>query len=82
MSFDSEEEAFDSYASAMPNNAVLLVDTYDTLNGVRKAITVGHKLREKGHDLQGIRLDSGDLAALSIEARKKKKSKPSKGPEP
>ena len=70
MSFDSEEEAFDSYASAMPNNAVLLVDTYDTLNGVRKAITVGHKLREKGHDLQGVRLDSGDLAALSIEARK------------
>jgi len=69
MSFDSEPEAFDAYADAMPNNAVLLVDTYDTLDGVRNAIQTGKKLREKGHDLQGIRLDSGDLAALSIGAR-------------
>ena len=69
MSFDDEQEAFDHYAAAMPNNAVLLVDTYDTLNGVRKAILTGKKLRENGHDLQGIRLDSGDLAALSIDAR-------------
>ena len=65
MSFDSEAEAFDAYAAAMPNNAVLLVDTYNTPDGVRNAITTGKKLRE----LQGIRLDSGDLAALSIEAR-------------
>lgn len=69
MSFDSETEAFDSYATAMPNNVVLLVDTYDTLEGVRNAIKTGKKLRKKGHDLQGIRLDSGDLAALSIGAR-------------
>lgn len=69
MSFDTEEEAFATYANAMPNNTVLLVDTYDTLNGVRKAITIGQQLREKGHDIQGIRLDSGDLAALSIGAR-------------
>ncbi|MFT6862541.1 MAG: nicotinate phosphoribosyltransferase [Akkermansiaceae bacterium] len=69
MSFDTEPEAFDAYAAAMPNNAVLLVDTYDTLNGVRNAIQTGIKLRQKGHDLQGIRLDSGDLAALSIGAR-------------
>ncbi|MFU8806794.1 MAG: nicotinate phosphoribosyltransferase, partial [Bradymonadaceae bacterium] len=70
MIFDSELEAFQTYARAMPNNAVLLVDTYDTLEGVRRAVEVGRWLREHGHDLAGIRLDSGDLAWLSIEARK------------
>lgn len=59
-----------AYAKAMPNNAVLLVDTYDTLEGVRLAVETGRWLREQGHDLAGIRLDSGDLAWLSIEARK------------
>jgi len=70
MSFDDELEAFDAYAKAMPNNCVFLVDTYDTLEGVRHAITVGIKLRERGYEMVGIRLDSGDLAWLSIEARK------------
>jgi nicotinate phosphoribosyltransferase len=70
MSFDDEEKAFDSYAEVMPNNCVFLVDTYDTLEGVRKAIEVGKELRRGGHELAGIRLDSGDLAFLSIEARK------------
>ena len=70
MSFDSEQEAFDTYAEVMPNNVTLLVDTYDTLQGVRYAIETGRKLRERGHTLSGIRLDSGDLAYLSIEARK------------
>lgn len=70
MSFDQEEDAFDTYARAMPNNAILLVDTYDTLEGVRNAIATGHQLREKGHELLGIRLDSGDLVALSRDARK------------
>jgi nicotinate phosphoribosyltransferase len=70
MSFDSELEAFESYAAAMPNNCVFLVDTYDTLQGVRHAIEVALKLREQGHRMIGIRLDSGDLAYLSIEARK------------
>lgn len=70
MSFDTEQEAFDTYAEMMPNNVTLLVDTYDTLDGVRHAIQTGHKLREKGYALSGIRLDSGDLAYLSIEARK------------
>jgi nicotinate phosphoribosyltransferase len=69
MSFDDEQEAFDAYAEAMPNNVVLLVDTYDTLDGVRNAIETGRRLRARGHDLLGIRLDSGDLAALSIRAR-------------
>ncbi len=70
MSFDDELESFEAYASAMPNNCVFLVDTYDTLAGVRHAATVGQRLRAQGHKMVGIRLDSGDLAYLSIEARK------------
>jgi nicotinate phosphoribosyltransferase len=70
MSFDSELEAFEAYADAMPDNCVLLVDTYDTLTGVRHAISVGERLRLHGKRLLGIRLDSGDLTWLSIEARK------------
>lgn len=70
MSFDEEPEAFEAYAQAMPNNCVFLVDTYDTLAGVRNAIEAGRRLRERGYEMVGIRLDSGDLAYLSIEARK------------
>lgn len=70
MSFDDEIEAFDSYARALPNNCIFLVDTYDTLEGVRRAIEVGYRLRDRGHEMIGIRLDSGDLAYLSIEARR------------
>jgi nicotinate phosphoribosyltransferase len=69
MLFDSEPEAFAAYARAMPGNCVLLVDTYDTLQGVRHAIEVGRRLRAEGSDLAGIRLDSGDLAWLSQRAR-------------
>jgi len=70
MSFDGELESFEKYAEVMPNNCVFLVDTYDTLAGVRQACQVGKQLRERGHEMVGIRLDSGDLAYLSIEARK------------
>jgi nicotinate phosphoribosyltransferase len=70
MCFDSELESFEAYADAMPNNCIFLVDTYNTLEGVRHAIEAGRKLRAKGQRLAGIRLDSGDLAYLSIEARK------------
>lgn len=69
MSFDSEEEAFKTYAEVMPNNCVFLVDTYDTVEGVKKAIKIGEGLRQRGYEMIGIRLDSGDLAALSIAAR-------------
>lgn len=69
MSFESELEAFATYADVMPNNCVFLVDTYDTLEGVRNAVEIGKKLRSKGYKLAGIRLDSGDLAYLSIKAR-------------
>lgn len=70
MAFDDELSAFEAYAEAMPHNCVFLVDTYDTLEGVRNAIVAGRKVRELGGKLLGIRLDSGDLAWLSTEARK------------
>lgn len=70
MTFPSEREAFEKYAAAMPNNCVFLVDTYDTLAGVRAAVETARSLRDRGHEMLGIRLDSGDLAWLSIEARK------------
>jgi nicotinate phosphoribosyltransferase len=70
MSFDDELESFKAYAKAMPNNCVFLVDTYDTLEGVHKAVKAGKWLQENGYEMMGIRLDSGDLAYLSIEARK------------
>ncbi len=59
-----------AYAKAMPNNCVFLVDTYDTIDGVMNAIEAARWLKSTGHKFLGIRLDSGDLAYLSIEARK------------
>ncbi len=70
MSFGSEPEAFDVYTDVLPNNVTLLVDTYDTIQGVKNAIEAGRKLRDRGYRFSGIRLDSGDLAYLSIEARR------------
>ncbi len=70
MAFQSELEAFQAYADVMPGNCVLLVDTYDTLEGVKKAVAVGLDLKARGKKLKAIRVDSGDLAYLSIEARK------------
>jgi len=70
MAFDDELSAFRAYAEALPNNCIFLVDTYDTREGVRHAIQVGEELRARGHEMLGVRLDSGDLAWLSSEARK------------
>ena len=73
MSFPSEYEAFKKYAELFPNNATLLVDTYDTLgSGVPNAIKVFQELKDEGKMPRkyGIRLDSGDLAYLSKKARK------------
>lgn len=69
MLFESEAEAFRAYAEALPNNATFLVDTYDTLSGVRRAAEEGRRLREAGYEMVGVRIDSGDLAWLSREAR-------------
>ncbi len=71
MSFPTELDAFMAYAETFPNNCLLLVDTYDTLNsGVPNAIKVFDYLKAKGYQPLGIRLDSGDLAYLSKQARK------------
>jgi nicotinate phosphoribosyltransferase len=69
-SFDSELEAFRAYAQMHPDDSVLLLDTYDTLRqGLPNAVIVGRELEEQGHHLQGVRLDSGDLAYLSKKVR-------------
>jgi nicotinate phosphoribosyltransferase len=70
MLHDSEREAFLSYARALPSNCVFLVDTYATLDGVENAIEAARWLRAQGKKIVGIRLDSGDLAWLSQQARK------------
>lgn len=70
MAFDSEREAFQAWSEAMPNNCTFLVDTYDTLEGVRRAVEVALEMKTRGCELAGIRLDSGDLAYLSREARR------------
>jgi nicotinate phosphoribosyltransferase len=67
MSFAREQDAFRAFMEDFSHNTVLLVDTYDTLDGVRNAIAAAH---ETGIALRGVRLDSGDLLALSREARK------------
>lgn len=67
---DTELEAFERYAAALPNQVTLLVDTYDTLrSGVPNAIKVAKEMERQGKRMGGIRLDSGDLAYLSKKAR-------------
>ncbi len=71
MNFPTELEAFRAYARTYPDSTTLLVDTYNTLeSGVPNAITVFKELRESGHEPVAIRLDSGDLAYLTKEARR------------
>lgn len=71
MAFPDELAAFRAYAEVFPDTCILLVDTYDTLkSGIPNAITVARELRAKGHELAGVRIDSGDLAYLSREARR------------
>ena len=70
MFYGDEPTAFRAYADALPGNCTFLVDTYDTIDGVRHAIEAGRELRARGHELAGIRLDSGDLAHLSTVARR------------
>jgi len=70
MAFPDELSAFRAYAECFPDSCVLLVDTYDTLNsGLPNSLTVARELRSAGHELLGVRLDSGDLAYLSRQAR-------------
>jgi nicotinate phosphoribosyltransferase len=71
MSFKKEIAGFLAYARDFPARSTLLVDTYDTKIGIDNAIKVGLHLQRKGHRLQGIRLDSGDIACLSRLARRR-----------
>lgn len=66
---DSEAAAFENFARSRPANLVLLIDTYDTENGARKAVRLASKLAADGITLTGVRLDSGDLAAHAREVR-------------
>ncbi|MCZ6473116.1 MAG: nicotinate phosphoribosyltransferase [SAR324 cluster bacterium] len=70
MAFESEQEAFAAYARAMPDNCMFLVDTYGTLSGLRNAVAVAKQLLKQGHRITGVRLDSGDLAYFSKQARR------------
>jgi len=66
---DDETAAFESFARARPDNLTLLIDTYDTEAGARKVAALAPKLRAEGIEVRGVRLDSGDLAALSRRVR-------------
>jgi nicotinate phosphoribosyltransferase len=68
-SFEREIDAFRAYARSFPENAVLLIDTYETLAGAAKAAAVGKEMAARGEGLRGVRLDSGDIAGLSRKVR-------------
>jgi nicotinate phosphoribosyltransferase len=70
MAFDDEADALRSYAREFPDGALLLVDTYDAEQGMRRAAAIGRELAEQGHTLRGVRLDSGDVIALARLARR------------
>ncbi|MCW1294892.1 MAG: hypothetical protein QXP07_03525, partial [Candidatus Parvarchaeum sp.] len=67
---ESELEAFREYSESFPNDAVFLIDTYDTLKGAQNACIVGNELRRRGYDLKGVRIDGGDILQLSRQVRR------------
>lgn len=69
-SFENEIDAFRAFVTSFPNNSVLLIDTYDTLSGARKAVQVAKEMAARGQRLQGVRIDSGDLARLAFEVKR------------
>lgn len=69
-SFPSEAEAFHAYAEAFPQRTILLLDTYDTIQGAWNAVQAAKKLEESGNRLLAVRLDSGDFDALSRQVRR------------
>lgn len=68
--FEDEQAAFEAYAATFPDKAVFLIDTYDTLEGARTAAVVARQMLAAGHRLVGVRLDSGDMVALSCGVRR------------
>ncbi len=71
MAFEDETDAFRAFGQAMPEDCVFLVDTYDTRRGIDRAIEAARELRARGHELFGVRLDSGDFEVLSRDARRR-----------
>lgn len=69
-SFGNEQKAFEAYARSFPDRTILLIDTYDTIQGAHKAVEVARQLADAGHMLVGVRLDSGDMMALSRQVRR------------
>ncbi|HVN63903.1 MAG TPA: nicotinate phosphoribosyltransferase, partial [Candidatus Binataceae bacterium] len=69
MVHDREREAFEHFVQHFPKQSTLLVDTYDTIHGVENAVAVALEMKQRGDHLQAVRLDSGDLAELSVKAR-------------
>jgi nicotinate phosphoribosyltransferase len=69
-SFEHEIDAFRAFVASFPNNSTLLIDTYDTMAGARKAVQVAKEMAARGQRLQGVRIDSGDLAKLAVDVRK------------
>ncbi len=69
-SFDHEIDSYRAYAEAFPKTCFLLIDTYNSIEGAKKAVIVGKELETRGEKLMGVRLDSGDLAELSKHVRR------------
>lgn len=70
MAHETEEEAFENFAMTTPGNCAFLIDTYNSIKGAKKAIEVAQKIKRRGVNVIALRLDSGDLADLSIKIRK------------
>jgi nicotinate phosphoribosyltransferase len=68
--FNSEEEAFRAYSRTFPENSIFLIDTYDTLEGARRAAAVASEMQQKGKTIVGVRIDSGDMVDLSRKVRR------------
>lgn len=68
--FNSEEDAFRAYSRTFPDNSIFLIDTFDTLEGARRAATVASEMQQKGKSIIGVRIDSGDMVDLSRKVRR------------
>ena len=68
-SFKNEIDAFSAFSEIYPDNTVLLIDTYDTIQGAKNAVTIGQKMKQNGKSLIGVRIDSGDMVDLSRKVR-------------
>lgn len=69
MFFDTETEAFKTFAKTFADTSTFLIDTYDDLKGAENAATIAKEMEKQGHKLKAVRLDSGDLATLSKKVR-------------